>query len=76
MILNYIYINEGKAHLREALLKHEEAVASLKASGEFKYKTRFDMKLKTQIQKYISIYENFEHEDDFQVSWKLITATI
>ena len=62
-ILTYL----GKAHLREALLIHEEAVAILKKSLEIKNKDVFLSILQRCLEKCIQNYEDVDQEDDFQV---------
>ena len=57
----------GKAHLREALLIHEKAVAVLKKSVEIQNKDVFLSILHHCLQKCIQKYENVDQEDDFQV---------
>ena len=57
----------GKAHLREALLIHEEAVAVLKTSLKIKSKDVFLSIIQRSLQKCIQNYEDVDQEDDFQV---------
>ena len=57
----------GKAHLREALLIHEEALAVLNKSLEIRNKDVFLSVLQLSHQQFLSKYEDVDQEDDFQV---------
>ena len=57
----------GKAHLREALLISEEAVAVLTKSLEIQNKDVFLSILQGCLQKCIHKYKDVDKEDDFQV---------
>jgi len=56
----------GKAHLREALLAHEEALRVNRMCRELRKKDALQEVLKESHQKALHLYEEVDEEDDFQ----------
>ena len=60
----------GKAHLREALLMHEEALRLNRMFPDLEKKDSLRNVLKKYHERSMTMYENLEDEDDFQVNYK------
>jgi len=56
----------GKAHLREALLAHEEALRINRMCQEMKRKEPLQRVLNKSHEKSLTLYEDLEEEDDFE----------
>ena len=61
----------GKAHLREALLMHEEALRLNRMFPDLGKKDILKNVLKHYHERSLTMYENLEDEDDFQVNYKV-----
>ena len=61
----------GKAHLREALLMHEEALRLNRMCPDLGKKDILKNVLKYYHERSMTMYENLEDEDDFQVNYKV-----
>ena len=59
----------GKAHLRESLLMHEEALRVNRMCRELRKKDILQEVLKFYNERSLSMYEDMEEEDDFQVNY-------
>ena len=70
---SYLFLNQslnvsvtGKAHLREALLAHEEALRVNRMCRELRKKDALQEVLKESHQQALQLYEEVDEEDDFQ----------
>ena len=70
---SYLFLNQslnvsatGKAHLREALLAHEEALRVNRMCRELRKKDALQEVLKESHQRALQLYEEVDEEDDFQ----------
>ena len=61
----------GKAHLREALLMHEEALRLNRMFPDLGKKGSFKNVLKHYRERSMTMYDTLEEEDDFQVFYKV-----
>jgi hypothetical protein len=61
-----IYLSSGKAHLREALLMHEEALRVNRMCPEMRKKDILQEVIKYFHARSLAMYEDMEEEDDFQ----------
>ena len=68
---NFLFYFSGKAHLREALLLHEEAMRVNRMCRELRKKDVLQDVLRLAHDRSLNKYASIDEEDDFQVSFFL-----
>ena len=71
IILISYFLFSGKAHLREALLLHEEAMGVNRMCRELRKKDVLQDVLRLAHDRSLNKYASIDEEDDFQVSYLL-----